>query len=167
MRDLRYQRLYGITAAEYDAMLAAQNNGCKICGRPPKKLPLHVDHDHNYSRVKIHTRRVELPRVVGYPSGWKWEAYATYRGKVYKAHDYKIYMARRRVRAMLKKASVRGLLCWTCNTGLRKFNHNPIWLNMAADYIRQWKEGNDAVPETTRAADLGLGSVSSAPVLVQ
>lgn len=45
-RSLRIKRQYGITADQYDAMLAAQNGGCAICLRPPREASLHVDHDH-------------------------------------------------------------------------------------------------------------------------
>jgi hypothetical protein len=51
-RGKRLQRIYGISEAEYDAMLAAQNGVCAVCGQPPKPggagsaSHLHVDHDH-------------------------------------------------------------------------------------------------------------------------
>jgi len=37
---------YGLTIEKYEDILAAQNGVCKICGRPPKKQRLNVDHDH-------------------------------------------------------------------------------------------------------------------------
>jgi hypothetical protein len=46
-------RLYGITPADYDQLLAAQNGGCAICGEAPaagKRLV--VDHDHKTGRVR-------------------------------------------------------------------------------------------------------------------
>lgn len=45
-RDLRLQRQYGITAEDYDKILAFQGGGCAICGAPPGKNRLAVDHDH-------------------------------------------------------------------------------------------------------------------------
>jgi len=57
-RDANLQRQYGISEADYDAMLVAQNGVCKLCGKPPKeggKLAasrLHVDHDHESGRVR-------------------------------------------------------------------------------------------------------------------
>ncbi len=51
-------RTFGITAEEYDAMLAAQGGGCAICGCRPEEQAaryttfLHVDHDHTTGRVR-------------------------------------------------------------------------------------------------------------------
>jgi len=47
------RRTYGITQAEYDAMLEAQGGGCAICGRPPRPdISLHVDHDHKTGEIR-------------------------------------------------------------------------------------------------------------------
>lgn len=47
-RDYHYRRLYGLTLEEYNAMLAAQNGRCAVCGEEPKEhhRALAVDHDH-------------------------------------------------------------------------------------------------------------------------
>ena len=34
-----------------------------------------------------------------------------------------------------KTGRVRGLLCWHCNAGLRKYTDNPAKLRRAADYL--------------------------------
>ena len=45
--------LYGITKAEFDAMLAAQGNRCGICGTDTPTLQgWHVDHDHENGKVR-------------------------------------------------------------------------------------------------------------------
>jgi hypothetical protein len=49
-RNLPY--LYGITRAEYDALLARQGGACAICGAPPKKERLCVDHCHLTGRIR-------------------------------------------------------------------------------------------------------------------
>ena len=45
-RDYDLLRNYGITVNEYNRLLTAQNGVCWICGRPPKKVSLSVDHEH-------------------------------------------------------------------------------------------------------------------------
>lgn len=47
------KRKYGITPEQYDEMLAAQGGDCAICGRPPKKISLHVDHDHQTGAIRL------------------------------------------------------------------------------------------------------------------
>lgn len=51
-KNTRLQRLYGITLVQYNQMCVQQKNRCKICFRPPKALPLYVDHDHKTGRVR-------------------------------------------------------------------------------------------------------------------
>lgn len=46
------KRTYGITLDEYEAMQAAQDNVCAICGRPPRSRSLHVDHDHKTGLIR-------------------------------------------------------------------------------------------------------------------
>lgn len=50
---------YGITVAEYDAMLEEQNGVCKACGEPETRkgkdgesVALHIDHCHDTGRVR-------------------------------------------------------------------------------------------------------------------
>jgi hypothetical protein len=49
--DKSLQRLYGITLAEYEAMLAAQDGKCAICAEQPDSR-LHVDHDHASGMIR-------------------------------------------------------------------------------------------------------------------
>ena len=52
-RDGHLRRKFGITQADYLAMLDAQGGGCALCERPPsKKRSLHVDHDHVTGEVR-------------------------------------------------------------------------------------------------------------------
>lgn len=47
------KRKYGITPEQYDALLAKQEGGCAICGRPPRRdIALHVDHEHGTGRIR-------------------------------------------------------------------------------------------------------------------
>jgi hypothetical protein len=53
IREGHLRRKFGITLADYDAMLSAQGGGCAICGRPPAEgKSLHVDHDHETGVVR-------------------------------------------------------------------------------------------------------------------
>lgn len=57
-RDGHLLRKFGITQADYMAMLSAQGGGCAICGVAPEaqaaryKTYLHVDHCHDTGRVR-------------------------------------------------------------------------------------------------------------------
>jgi hypothetical protein len=55
-RDRKLRRNYGITAAEYDALLAEQGGGCAICGRTENpgrfRQSLPVDHDHETGAIR-------------------------------------------------------------------------------------------------------------------
>lgn len=45
-RDARLRRVYGVTAAQYDAQYVSQGCVCAICKRPPKGKRLSVEHSH-------------------------------------------------------------------------------------------------------------------------
>lgn len=51
-RDMTLRRRYGITQAEYDAMLQRQGGKCLICRRMQDRRPLAVDHHHESNRVR-------------------------------------------------------------------------------------------------------------------
>lgn len=58
-REAYLQRKYGISAADYDRLLAEQGGGCALCGVKPEDLQtgrfrtyLHVDHCHETGRVR-------------------------------------------------------------------------------------------------------------------
>lgn len=52
IRARNIQRLYGLTRAEYDAMVIAQGGVCAVCGRGPQRTELCIDHDHETGRVR-------------------------------------------------------------------------------------------------------------------
>lgn len=45
-RERRLLALYGMTVADYEALLSFQGGTCAICDRPPGATRLAVDHDH-------------------------------------------------------------------------------------------------------------------------
>ena len=48
----RLESVYGITRAEYEAMLELQGGVCAACGQKPRTKRLAVDHDHETGRVR-------------------------------------------------------------------------------------------------------------------
>lgn len=50
--EARLQAVYGMTVADYDAVLAYQDGKCAICGMKPRTKRLHVDHDHKTMVVR-------------------------------------------------------------------------------------------------------------------
>lgn len=50
--DYIFQKKYGISVADYHAMLAAQNGACALCLEVPDNKRLGVDHDHQTGRVR-------------------------------------------------------------------------------------------------------------------
>lgn len=53
-RDKYLQKKYGITLAQYDVMLAKQNDCCALCGKHKSlsKHPLHVEHNHRSGKIR-------------------------------------------------------------------------------------------------------------------
>lgn len=126
--NARLLKTYGITLDEYNLMLHDQDKTCAICDAPPKSKSLHVDHDHTSHKVKVKTER----------SGDGWQAHGRYKGAVYFAWGRKKPEAIKEVRLKIRKASVRGLLCWKCNTGLQKWHDDPVLMEKASAYIRKF-----------------------------
>jgi Recombination endonuclease VII len=55
IEDARRLKKYGVTRAQYDAMLDAQGSGCAVCRAPRPgggKEHFHVDHDHGTGVVR-------------------------------------------------------------------------------------------------------------------
>lgn len=52
-RSSYLKRTYGVFIEEYEAMLALQDGGCGMCGRPPSAaISLYIDHDHRTGRIR-------------------------------------------------------------------------------------------------------------------
>ena len=49
-REALLMKAYGITARQYDAMLARQGGVCAVCGKPPTRCRLAVDHAHDATK---------------------------------------------------------------------------------------------------------------------
>lgn len=52
-RNSNLLKNYGITSDDFDKMLSAQNNTCKVCSGPPMgKGRYHVDHCHKTGKIR-------------------------------------------------------------------------------------------------------------------
>lgn len=134
--DLRLQRTYGITLAEYNERLAQQGGGCAICGKPPAAKRLHTDHCHKFAKAfKIsRTKRKDGSYL----------AYATLRADPLSRLYIEIIGATRKlagdaVKQAIKKASVRGVLCMSCNRGLRFYFDDSSLFIKAAEYLDRFQ----------------------------
>lgn len=132
-RSQRLKRLYGITIEEYEERLARQDGCCAICQTPPKAVSLSVDHDH---KARYLTLAVE-DHVVGFEARIQRNQVPP-QSPYYPLSAFGVSKneAKARLREKIKKASCRGLLCHSCNTGLRKYKDAPSILRRAAQYLR-------------------------------
>lgn len=134
-----YRCKFGWELAEVEALFASQGNVCAICGRPPGKTRLNLDHDHEADHVKINVERNTLP-----PISQKWLAHAVYKHKEFYALGISIKEARDLVKRQLRRASVRGGLCLRCNKGIQMFEDSKAPLlpekrfENAAQYFRDF-----------------------------
>lgn len=149
--DGYYRRKFGWTLEKVDALAAEQNNVCAICHRPPGKIRLSLDHDHFFDRIKLIIER--LP-------DWNFAAFLNKTDASCIAIGATRKDARKNGRRVLRSRSVRGLLCFRCNSGLQKFEDSKAPLSPAerfdnaAKYLRQFHEktnrsipdGSDAIP---------------------
>ncbi len=136
--DARRLKKYFVTPDWYDGKA---RKGCAICGKipDPEGISLHVDHDHSIRDRKVvaeRTSSVGPCRVNG------WRASALYHGILYSADSIQKNKAISDVRRQLKRASVRGLLCWACNKALGRARFggqkdNQVLIQRAADYLKQ------------------------------
>ncbi len=129
-RDNYLRRKFGVTESAYNHQLKEQGGGCRFCGRVATNVSLHVDHDHKVEAMKIVSQKREdgwlaWPKETSGVFGFSCE------GKT-KAE------ARLKVKQHLKRLSVRFILCWACNAGIRKFLDNPKALQNAGFYLNQY-----------------------------
>ena len=105
-----------------------------MCGSKPGTKRLHVDHDHKWKYVKVRTTKGQD----------RWKAEATYNGITYVCGAKKRNDAIQDVKGYLKRASVRSLLCFRCNSFIVGFNDpalHPVLI----------EELNTAIPKAAQA----------------
>ena len=130
-RDSYLKRKFNRTEAEYNRALAKQGGVCKCCGRPPGARALHVDHDHKVENWKIVSVK-DMNSWKAYPEGLRGILNFMEYGKTKPE-------ARAKVKARLKRLSCRGILCWSCNSGLKKFQDDHARLTKAGLYLWEYQ----------------------------
>lgn len=113
------RREFGISEETNNRLLEKGKHKCWVCRASPKSNALHTDHWHWLEKVGI---------VVKQRKG-SWIAYNVEAKigdfllpkRTFKVKEKTKAKAIRAVQLLLKAASVRGKLCWHCNTGLRKW----------------------------------------------
>jgi hypothetical protein len=130
-KEFSNQANYGQSAEEYDQQLHKQKDRCSICNRRIKNVGLHQDHTHKIATLKIKSIK----------GGDYWYAYNEEFGYCWRSHSRK--KAVRQIRMLLRRRSRRGILCWHCNSGLRKWLDNPAHLRNAARYLEYWQNKQD------------------------
>ena len=130
---------------EYGQLLASQGGGCKICGRPPHKNKLSIDHAHEVDKIKVVVSKF----------GLGWFAEASWGGEHFYDSQPTKRLAWESVKIMLFRRSIRGLLCFLCNGGIQHFEDSKAPLkpaerfDAAAKYFRDF-EGSFNGPTSTR-----------------
>lgn len=143
-RDSYYRRQYNISYREYKHRLRKARKRCEICRWKPsfnkktgkKHRSLAVDHWHKLERLKIKTVKRR----------GKWEAYNLafdmmgfkLREGKFKFRSTNRKKAVKQVRLKLKRIANRGLICWRCNSGLKKFKDNAMALIRAGKYMKKF-----------------------------
>lgn len=136
--DLRLLRTYGITLAEYNERLAQQGGGCAICSKGPATKRLHTDHCHKFvKQFKIIREKLRDGCYLAYAEHRTDKTSRQY----VQFTDTTAKLAAHAVRQALKKASIRGILCASCNRGLRYFFDKPELFINAASYLRRFATG--------------------------
>jgi len=143
-RDKRLRSSHGISLGEYEHILRLQGGGCWICGRKKKSVSLHVDHDHRARKSKRHTWKRGPHR---------WRSATEYNGRRYVGKGKTKGKAVKSLLKKLKRASVRGILCFPCNRGIRVFWDCPKSLSRAAKYLARFSMGVTDVPENSNGTE--------------
>lgn len=151
LADLRLRRVFGITLQRYNEILRSQNGCCKICKHPPVNVRLSVDHDHRFDRIKIVIMKLKNPKNDRNFSGFCLTspnsiARMSHEGKTRKE-------VRKILKLYLRRKSLRGLLCISCNRGLQKFYDKPERFEAAAKYLREF-EGKLSHENNTQSVTL-------------
>jgi hypothetical protein len=113
---------------------------CSVTGNPPTTKSLAVDHDHKIERWKIVSKKI-AGVWVSWPQGGMEDdiGFDAPNRLRFIERDRLKQVSRAKVKARLKRLSIRGILCWKANTGLKKWDDNSGDMRRAADYIDNYQ----------------------------
>lgn len=140
------KRNFNLSYRKYKKWKRFNDGGCWVCGWKPsfnkktgkKHNELAIDHFHKLSNLKIRSVKVK----------GKWEAYNVEFSLLGYFLPEAIFWFRsgnrrkavKSVKMRLKKIANRGLLCWACNSGLRKWLDDPAKLRNASIYLENHRD---------------------------
>ncbi len=130
----RLQRVDGLSLDEDSRILTAQGGVCAICQNPPRTRKLAVDHDHSL--------RYYASMVFKGDDGMWYSQYSIDPSVGYSKKRSEVV---KYLKKYLKRQSIRGLLCPSCNRGLKFFRDFPRNLSRASDYIERYKNSGSAI----------------------
>lgn len=134
-RDARLRRTYGITEKEADTVIANQEGGCRICGRVPKSNNLHVDHDHKIEKWKVVSEKRNGLWYARPKDSETRDIQDRYPRLVFEESARTKSEATRKVKARLKRISVRGMVDWGCNSAIKAVRDDPAIAEGIARYL--------------------------------
>jgi hypothetical protein len=128
-KDKYYLKKYGITEAEVQKMDEEQEYTCASCQNSVSTL--HLEHCHKWRYVKIEV----YPKL---NSTWNFVSMAFYNGIQFISGGNTRLEARKEMKLMLQRESIRGRVCWPCNRLIRFAYDDPVRLRKAAEYLERW-----------------------------
>lgn len=141
-RDRYLRKKFCISQKEYDEALRRNGGVCSISGKPQLgEKALHVDHDHKIERWKIVSKKQPNGDWLSWPYGAQLDEVPLAPTRmVFCEIDRLKQVSRAKVKARLKRLSVRGILNWQSNSAIQKFNDDPELMENAATYIRNYQK---------------------------
>lgn len=143
-KDRYYRYKYNISYSEYKRRKRKAKGKCETCRWKPsfnkktgkKHKALAVDHWHKLSNLKVKCKKVN----------GKWKAYNIdfnemgfhLREAKYAFRSSNRRKAVKQVKLKLKRIANRGLVCWRCNSGFKKFKDNAVALIRAGKYMQRY-----------------------------
>lgn len=130
-RDKYLRKNFEITQAEFNRAFTKQGSVCKACGRPPKDRSLHTDHDHEVEDWAVEAKKIGDHKWLAWPKFGMGRLEFSSEGRTKP-------LARAAVKKVLKRLSVRGILCYPCNKGMKWYSDDPVRLHRLAEYLEEY-----------------------------